>query len=87
MARGGWKIDLHIPVALLMAFGLQTGTGIWWASSINARMEQVERVQLLAAPQADRLTRVEVKLDALGDAIKDIKDLVLRQQTIKPAAR
>lgn len=77
-----WKIDRHIPVALLCAFALQTGTAIWWASSINSRVDTIERQLLLNAPQGDRLTRVEVKLDALADAIKDVKDFLRSKVTV-----
>lgn len=79
-----WKFDLNIPVAILGAFALQTGTAIWWASSINSRVDLIERQQTMAAPQSDRLTRVEVKLDALTDAVKEVKDF-LRQQQVKSA--
>lgn len=38
-----WHLDKRVPIALIFAIFMQTTGVIWWASSIQARMDQVER--------------------------------------------
>jgi hypothetical protein len=52
-------------------FGLALG-----ASSTDARLSTLEKRMDAAAPQADRLTRVEVKLEAVQAGINEIKSLI-----------
>lgn len=77
-----WHLDKKIPIALILAIGIQSAAGIWWAASTNARVEHLERQIVAASPQADRLTRVEVKLEGVQEGITEIKRLI--QRTITP---
>ncbi len=54
--------------------------GFWWASNQSTRLEAVERKLEIAAPQGDRLTRVEVKLEGVQDGIVEIKRLIQSKQ-------
>mgnify|MGYP001544221506 FL=1 len=38
-----WHLDKRVPVALILTLALQAGAGVWWASSTNERLSQVER--------------------------------------------
>jgi hypothetical protein len=49
---------------------------IWWAADLSARVSQVERTQNAAAPQGDRLTRVEVRMEAIQEGITRIERLI-----------
>lgn len=77
---GNWHLDKRVPIAMILAIAMQTGGWIWWASATAQRLDHVEREvqrQMTAAPpQADRLTRVEVKLEAVQDGITEIKRLI-----------
>lgn len=53
-----------------------------FANGMTYRVEQLERQAADAKPQADRLTRVEVRLDNVVDGISEIKAL-LRPPIIK----
>lgn len=77
-ASASWHLDKRIPIALILTLALQTGTIIWWAAGVTARLEQVERRQEATAPQADRLTRVEVRIEAIQDGIARIERAVQR---------
>jgi len=77
-----WQVDRRIPLALIITIVLQTGGIVWWASGLTYRVEQLERQAADAKPQADRLTRVEVRLDNVVDGISEIKAL-LRPPIIK----
>lgn len=61
---GGWRIDKHIPIALIFAIAIQTASGIWWASSISNRVTENER-RLLALASADR--RIAVLESQIGN--------------------
>ena len=77
-----WQVDRRIPLALILTIIAQTGGIVWWASGLTYRVEQLERQAADAKPQADRLTRVEVRLDNVVDGISEIKAL-LRPPIIK----
>lgn len=75
-----WHMDRGIPIAFIISmFGLfisQTAIASWFASKLDARVEVLESSRLTAAPQADRLTRVEVKVENIQLGITEIKDLI-----------
>lgn len=37
-----WRLDKQIPLALICAILIQTGTAFWWASSISERVTTLE---------------------------------------------
>lgn len=75
-----WHVSRGIPVAfivsMLIYFIAQAGLFGWWASAMNYRVEAVEKSQISAAPQGERLTRVEERLTAVQTGITDIKALL-----------
>lgn len=75
-----WHLDKRVPLALILTIALQTGAMLWWAASLSERVNNLERQQALAAPQADRLTRVEVKIESIVDGVSEIKRLIRREQ-------
>jgi hypothetical protein len=81
-----WHVSRGIPVAFIISMLIyaiaQTATAAWFASSMAYRVEAVERAQIQAAPQGERLTRVEEKLVAVQTGIADIKSIL---QQPKPA--
>jgi len=71
-----WHLDKRVPLALILVIALQTfGVG-WWASSTDSRVSVLEKRMDAAAPQADRLTRVEVKIETVQAGIEEIKRLI-----------
>lgn len=41
--REQWHLDKRVPIALILTIFLQSMAAIWWASSVNERIDQVER--------------------------------------------
>jgi hypothetical protein len=80
-ADARWHLDKRVPIALLLAILAQTGGGFWWAATTSERINNLEKRADIFAPQADRLTRVEVKLEVLQEGVTEIKRLL---QTQKP---
>jgi hypothetical protein len=74
-----WTLDRRVPLALILALILQTGGLVWWASSLSERVNTLERRAEATAPQGDRLTRVEVKLEGVQSGIDEIKRLIRRE--------
>lgn len=74
-----WTVDRRVPLALIVTIIVQTGGLVWWASSLSERVNTLERRAEASAPQADRLTRVEVKIEAVQEGIGEIKRLIRRE--------
>ena len=74
-----WTVDKRVPLALIVTIVLQTGGLVWWASSLSERVNVLEKRAEQTAPQAERLTRVEVKLESVQEGIAEIKRLIRRE--------
>lgn len=98
---GGWRLDKHVPIALIVAIGLQTGGIIWWASSINARVAtlETERTELATDRAIDRangnrrdnnIIRLETQFIGLEDSLRSIDaklDKLVDRQLGRPTER
>jgi hypothetical protein len=73
---GSWHLDKRVPLALIFTILVQTAMGFWWASGLTERVSVLERGAVAAAPQADRLTRVEVKIENIQSGVDEIKALI-----------
>ena len=70
----GWRIDKHVPAALILTIFLQTAGAIWWASSINYRVGQLEAEIFSAADQSGRIIRLETQMVTLNQLLQRIDD-------------
>jgi hypothetical protein len=75
---GQWHLDKKVPLALILAILLQTAAAVWWASSIGERVNQLERQSAMTAPQAERIVRLETKVDAIFSSLTELKQLIQR---------
>jgi len=82
--NGGWSLDRHIPVALLLAIGIQTAGGFWWAATVTADMKaleyrigKLETNTALTIAQGNQLAAVDAKMSAMQDSFKELKSLVM----------
>ena len=59
-----WKLDKHIPVAVIFAIAAQGLAGVWWVSGLQHSVQDHERrlVAQEAAKVAERMAVVEVQL-------------------------
>lgn len=77
-----WHLDKRVPIALIVTLIGQMAVGVAWMSALGERVHSLERTESMraaAAPvNADRLTRVEVKIEAVQEGITEIKRLVQR---------
>lgn len=73
-----WHLDRRVPLALIFAILIQTVVVVSWLSTLGERVNQLERDRTAAAPQADRLTRVEVKIESIQATTERIERLIRR---------
>lgn len=71
-----WHLDKKIPLALMLTIGFQTGIFIWWAAQLSERVNTLERAAVTTAPQADRITRIEVRIEGIGQIVQRIERLI-----------
>lgn len=74
-----WHLDRKVPVAIILSLSMQTAGVIWWGATASERLNALERKVDLAAPQGDRLTKVETRLEAVQDGISEIKSILRRE--------
>ena len=79
-AGDDWHLDKRIPVALIMALLIQAGAGLWWAASINARVDVLERALITGAQDHESIIRMEATLGTIRDQLSDINDNGRQQQ-------
>jgi hypothetical protein len=56
-----WRLDKHIPIALLLAIALQTGGGIWWLAQLSAKIDRA--VDTINEFKVERYTKDDAKRD------------------------
>lgn len=74
-----WHVDKRIPLALILTIVVQTGAGIWWISSLSERVNSLERDTLKTAPQAERIVRLETRMETIVEGISEIKRILRRE--------
>jgi len=59
-----WKLDKHIPVAVIFAIAVQGIAGVWWLSDLQHSVQDHERrlVAQEAAKIAERMAVVEAQM-------------------------
>lgn len=80
-----WHLDKKVPIAMIVTIVLQTGAFVWFAARLDHRVEALERSearQTTTAPvQADRLTRVEVKVEGIQEGVHRIERILQQINT------
>jgi len=61
----GWKLDKHIPVAVLVIWFFTILGGAWWMAKLDAQVQANTAWILQNSNLAGRLSAIETKLDIL----------------------
>ncbi len=75
---GHWHLDRRVPVALIATLVLQTIGVVWWAATISARVDAIERRLFEMQGFSARLARLEERQLAVGDRLERIEALQRR---------
>jgi len=81
-----WVIDKHVPLALIFAIFVQTTGAFWWASRVQATVENnAVRIQKLEALVIDinklseRQVRLEVQTENVEKILTRIEDKIQKR--------
>ena len=75
-----WHLDKKVPLALIMTIIGQTVVAAWGASNLWTRVGELERQMQTAAPQFERIIRLETKVDGITGSLLEIKALIGRHE-------
>lgn len=73
-----WHLDKKVPISLIVAIIMQTGGFFWWAATTSEKVSVLKDRLDMIAPQADRLTRVEVNIESIKESLTEIKQSLRR---------
>lgn len=84
----GWHIDRGIPLVLVTALCLQAATAIWWASSVETRLNNMQERQIVTSAtqaaidrrQDDDAVRSEQRILAQLDKLNSKVDRLLENR-------
>ncbi len=79
-----WHLDKKVPLALIMTIIGQTVVAAWGASNLWTRVGELERQMQTAAPQFERIIRLETKVDGITGSLSEIKALIDRRIEQRP---
>lgn len=74
-----WHLDKKVPLALIVTIIGQTVVAAWGASNLWTRVGEPERQIQIAAPQFERVIRLETKVDEITDSLAEIKAMIDRR--------
>jgi hypothetical protein len=75
-----WHVDKRVPLALIITILAQTMAVIWGASNLWTRVSELERQMQVAAPNFERLIRLETKVDTIGGSVAEIRTMMSRRE-------
>ena len=81
---GQWHLDKKVPIAIIVTMAVQVMFFAWWGGGFSNRVEQLERQMVAVVPQAERIIRLETKVDAITGSLSEIKALINRRTDQKP---
>ncbi len=68
----GWHLDKRVPIALILALGVQVMAGVWAAATLSARVDAIETWVADNKRVSDRLTRMETRQEYMIQTIERI---------------
>lgn len=54
-----WHLDKRVPIALIVTIVMQSMAAVWWAATMQERMESLEKMISGQASTESRLVRLE----------------------------
>jgi len=78
----GWKLDRHIPIALVFAMFVQTITIVWWFSgwtaTIEERLKNLEHEGKQTIIRDQRIRKLENNVGRMDERLKGIDSTTKR---------
>lgn len=71
--RPRWEIDKHINISVIFAGVCQVVAIVYFIASLNIRVSNLEQIVVSIAPAQERITKLEVKLENVGEGVSRIE--------------
>lgn len=75
-----WHVDKKIPLALIIAILVQTGTAFWWASSVSEKVENLELWQKESKNVSTDIAVIKSQISDLRDILRRIESRVAQER-------
>ncbi len=72
--NAGWKLDRHIPVALVATILLQTGAALTWSGAAAERLTTLETRAARTDELVERTARLEEQSNAMRASLARIEE-------------
>lgn len=72
--NAGWKLDRHIPVALVVTILLQTGIALMWSGAAAERLSTLEGRSARTDEVIERTARLEEQSQAMRASLARIEE-------------
>jgi hypothetical protein len=69
-SEGQWHLSKRISIETVVIMLVQTVALVWFASKMDSRVENLENSQVSAILMVERITKLESKVEGLGDLVK-----------------
>lgn len=69
-----WHLDKRVPIALILAIGMQTFMGVWFLSALDQRVLSLEQTRTSQNTLPDRVTKLEVLVELIPKALDRIEE-------------
>lgn len=91
--EGTWKLDRHIPLALIFTMLAQGGMIVWWGSGVSSQLAQeairndrqdalIEAARARDAAQEVVAATATADLRAVRDSLGEVKQTLAEQNTL-----
>ena len=68
-----WHLDKRVPIALITTLAIQTCGIVWWAASMQARVERLEISADRTEGQGGQIIRLEARLGYIAATLERIE--------------
>lgn len=68
-----WHLDKRVPIAMIITLALQTCAIVWWAATVQSRVEVLEKKVDRTEGQAGKIIRLEDRLDHIAETLTRIE--------------
>lgn len=88
-----WKLDRHIPIAVIFTIMMQTGVAIWWMADMNSRLNQetarnerqdaqIDATEAALASQEVAAATATAELRAVREGLAEVKTAIADQNVL-----
>lgn len=79
----GWKLDKHIPIALILALIGQSAVFVWGASNLWTRVGNIEDYIKANSNQGEKIAVIQEKVTTLQGTVNRLEEWLRHNVTTK----